>query len=66
MSNNLYNSLNNSNNFSDMIRAFNQFKNTFNGNPKQTVMNMLQSGQISQSQLNQVQNMANQFRNILR
>ena len=43
------------NNFMNMMNQFNQFRRNFQGNPKQTVMQMVNSGQISQSQLNQVQ-----------
>lgn len=52
-------------NLSNLISQFNNFKNTFNGDPKQQVMNMLSSGQMSQEQFTQLQQMANQFRNIL-
>lgn len=59
----LFNELNPQNN---MIRQFQEFKRTFNGNPKDTVMRMLSNGQISQAQLNQAQAMANQLKDILR
>ena len=52
------------NNPMQMIQQFNQFKQTFNGDPKQEVMRMLQSGQISQTQLNQIQQTAMQFQKI--
>lgn len=48
-----------------MIQQFMQFKQNFKGDPKAEVQKMLQSGQISQQQLNQVQQMAGQFRNLL-
>lgn len=48
-------------NMAQMVQAFNQFKSTFQGDPKQKVMEMLQSGQISQDQLNRAQQMAQQF-----
>lgn len=44
-----------------MMQQFNQFKNSFRGDPKKEVEKLLQSGQISQQQLNQVQHVANQF-----
>lgn len=59
----LFNELNPQNN---MIRQFQEFKRTFNGNPKDVVMRMLSNGQISQAQLNQAQAMANQLKDILR
>ena len=42
------------------------FKENFKGDPKAEVQKMLQSGQISQQQLNQVQQMAGQFQNLLK
>lgn len=51
--------------FSNMMSQFNQFKNSFNGNPKQIVMNMLQNGQMSQQQFNQLNSMAQQFMNMI-
>lgn len=38
-----------------MIQQFMQFKQNFKGDPKEEVQKMLQSGKISQQQLNQVQ-----------
>lgn len=52
-------------NFQQMMQSFNQFRNTFKGDPKQTVMNMVNSGRISQSQLNQAQQMARQFQQMM-
>nr|DAM26999.1 MAG TPA: hypothetical protein [Caudoviricetes sp.]DAM72406.1 MAG TPA: hypothetical protein [Caudoviricetes sp.]DAO56581.1 MAG TPA: hypothetical protein [Caudoviricetes sp.] len=49
-----------------MIQQFMQFKQNFKGNPKAEVEKMLQSGRISQQQLNQVQQMAGQFQNLLK
>lgn len=69
MSNSLFQALNGSSPLGDManmVQKFNEFKRTFQGDPKQTVMQMLQSGQISQAQLNQAQNMANQFSQFLK
>ena len=70
MSNPLFNMLNGNmpqnNNMANMINQFNQFKQSLQGNPKEIVMNMLSQGKISQAQLNQAQQMANQLRNILK
>lgn len=44
-----------------MMQQFMQFKQNFKGDPKAEVEKMLQSGKISQQQLNQVQQMAGQF-----
>lgn len=49
-----------------MIQQFIQFKQNFKGDPKAEVQKMLQSGRISQQQLNQVQQMAGQFQNLLK
>lgn len=49
-----------------MIQQFVQFKQNFKGDPKAEVQKMLQSGRISQQQLNQVQQMAGQFQNLLK
>lgn len=49
-----------------MMQQFMQFKQNFKGDPKAEVQKMLQSGRISQQQLNQVQQMAGQFQNLLK
>lgn len=49
-----------------MIQQFMQFKQNFKGDPKAEVEKMLQSGRISQQQLNRVQQMAGQFQNLLK
>lgn len=49
-----------------MIQQFMQFKQNFKGDPKAEVEKMLQSGKISQHQLNQVQQMAGQFQRMLK
>lgn len=48
-------------NMSNFITRFNQFRQTFSGNPQQQIQQMLNSGQISQEQLNQASNMARQI-----
>lgn len=48
-----------------MMNQFNQFRNTFSGDPKQIVANMLQSGQMSKAQFEQLAQQANQFRNMM-
>ena len=49
-----------------MIQQFMQFKQNFKGDPKAEVQKMLQSGKISQQQLNQVQQMAGRFQHMLK
>lgn len=41
-----------------MVQQFEQFRRSFSGNPQQTVMQLVQSGKISQQQLNMAQQMA--------
>jgi predicted amidophosphoribosyltransferase len=52
-------------NMANMMNQFNQFRNTFRGNPQQIVMNMLSNGQMSQQQFNQLKNMADQFQKMM-
>lgn len=49
-----------------MLNQFQQFKNSFNGDPKAEVMKLLNSGQMSQAQFNQYQQLAQQFQNIIK
>lgn len=51
--------------FSQMMQQFQQFKANFQGDPKQEVQKLLQSGRMSQDQLNQLQAMAQQFQQFL-
>jgi len=70
MSNQLFNALGGGmpqgNGPMQMIQQFMQFKQNFKGDPKAEVEKMLQSGKISQQQLNQVQQMAGQFQHMLK
>lgn len=52
-------------NMNQMKQAYAQFRNNFQGDPKQKIQEMLQSGQISQAQLNQAQQMAQQLQQFL-
>ena len=49
-----------------MMQQFNQFRRTFNGNPQQAVMNMLQQGVMTNQQFQQLSEMANQFRSMMK
>lgn len=53
------------NNPMQMIQKFMEFKKNFRGNPQEEVQKMLQSGQITQQQLDQAQQMARQFQQML-
>ena len=44
-----------------MLNKFNQFRSTFSGNPEAQVKQMIQNGQMSQEQFNQIAQMANQL-----
>lgn len=52
--------------FQQLMQQFNQFRANFQGDPKSEVEKLLQSGKISQNQLNQIQTMAKQFESFLR
>lgn len=52
-------------NIQNTIQQFNQFQSTFQGNPQQKVQELLQTGQMSQQQFNQLSQMAQVFRQIL-
>lgn len=53
------------NNMQGLLSRFQQFRNTFSGNPQQQIQQMLNSGKITQAQLNQAMQQAQQFRNML-
>lgn len=51
--------------FGALMQQYRQFRQSFTGDPKAEVEKLLQSGQISQQQLDQVQAMAKQFQGFL-
>lgn len=51
-------------NFAQMVQQFNQFRALFQGDPKAEVEKLLQSGAMSQQELNQLQTMAKQFEHL--
>lgn len=53
-------------NFQQLMQKFNRFRTNYQGNPQQEVQRLLQSGQISQQQLDQVQGLAQQFMQLLK
>ena len=65
MANNLFNALGGNQQQSDPMQAFlqqfNQFRQSFRGDPKQEVMNLLQSGRMTQQQFNQLGQAANRL-----
>lgn len=48
-----------------MMQQFQQFRNGFQGDPKQAVQSLLTSGRMTQEQFNQLSNMAQQFQGLL-
>lgn len=48
-----------------MVQGFINFVNNFKGDPKEEVQKLLQSGRMSQQQLNELQGMAGQFQSLL-
>ena len=51
--------------FQQMMQQFNQFRANFQGDPKAEVEKLLQSGKMSQAQLNQLQQAAQMFQQLL-
>jgi len=72
MANSLFNTLGSSSNLpapfsniQNMLGKLNQFRQSFQGDPKQQVQQLLNSGQMSQNQYNQLSQMATQIQNML-
>ena len=49
----------------DLLNQFQNFRRTFQGDPKSEVERLVRSGQISQTQLNELQKKAGEVRKIL-
>lgn len=71
--NNLYKTLGNNTrlpapfgNIQNMINQLNQFRNTFKGDPKQQVQELLNSGRMTQDQFNKLKKMADQIQGMLK
>lgn len=65
MNNPFFGALGGGNGFTQMMQQFQQFKANFHGDPKAEVEKLLQSGKLSQAQLNQLQQMAKQFQSLM-
>lgn len=52
---------NNLSNMNNILTRFNQFRQSFTGDPNQMIQQMVSSGRINQEQLNQATSMANQL-----
>lgn len=47
--------------FADFVRQWQQFRAQYQGDPRQQIQQMLQSGQLTQEQLNHAQQLVQQF-----
>ena len=68
MANQLFNMLGGQqsmNPMTNLVNQLNQFRQSFSGDPKQQVQQLLNSGCMSQSQYNQLSQMATQIQNML-
>lgn len=52
-------------NFNNMLNEYNKFRQTLQGDPRQQVQDLLNSGQMSQEQFNQLSQMAQTFQMLL-
>ena len=50
----------------NLIQQYRQFRETFQGDPQQKIQEMLNSGQITQAQINQARSMATEFQKFMR
>lgn len=61
MANSLYQQYGQQNQNSGLIQRLNQFRQTFNGDPRQAVQNLINSGRISQAEVNRLSQQADQI-----
>ena len=65
MSNPLFNLLGGQNPLQMIMARFQQFQNSFSGDPRQQVQQLLNSGKVNQQQYNQAVQMANQLQRMM-
>lgn len=66
MSNPLYNSMNSMpNNMNGFFQRLNQLKQTFKGDPRQQIQNMLNSGRVTQEEYNRAVQMAQNIQKMM-
>ena len=65
MNNPFFGAMGGGNGFMQMVQQIQQFKANFHGDPKAEVEKLLQSGKLSQAQLNQLQQMAKKFQSLM-
>lgn len=54
------------NNLMGLVQRFQQFKQSFTGDPRQQVQQLLNSGKVTQEQYNNAVQMANALQNVLK
>ena len=65
MSNPLFQQMNPQGPMQQMMQRFQQFRQTFQGDPRQQVQNLLNSGRVTQQQYNNAVQMAQQFQKMM-
>ena len=65
MSNPLYQQMQPQSPMNSFMQRFQQFQRMFNGDPRQQVQQLLNSGKVSQRQYNQAVQMANQLQRMI-
>lgn len=50
----------------NLVSQYHNFRKTFNGDPQKKIQEMLNSGQITQAQVDQARNMATQFQKLIK
>lgn len=53
-------------NLMGLMNQFNNFRNSFQGDPEQKVKELLNSGQMTQAQFDQLSQMAQQFQHMMK
>lgn len=64
--NSLFNSMMGNTPMGNLINQYQNFRRTFNGDPQKKIQEMLNSGQITQAQVDQARSMATQFQKLLK
>lgn len=65
MSNPLFNQMQPQNQFAQMMQRFQQFRHTFQGDPRQQVQQLLNSGKVTQQQYDRAVQMAQQLQRMM-
>ena len=62
----LFQMMNQANPMANFMQRFQQFRQTFNGNPQQMVQQLLQSGKVSQEQYQNAMRLAQQMQGMMK